>query len=331
MENQNYYSKLEQINRLDPRKNDHRKFVEMYHELTDKLFAEIMTTKIHELYFRVRTSDQRLKTISELGPPPAHLIKGYQRCNPPHRPMFYSSSKRLTALMEARPKVGQTVYLSQWQSRHPLPVNVILQPQNQRLVRATESIAQALFHAHVDTIFTRRVHEVFSEDYKPCAALTEVLTTKFGADQSLRVGDNGLCGLRYPSVFDREGSYNTAFDASFSRNSIYPIHVIEAEIKQVTEEKIDIDIKDTAFDFDGKRILWTGDQNTIPVPYEGLGIGLRNNGKKWLVDVRSKPSSSNEIADFLNEDFRWEVKLVPGQKSSKNIACITALTPNSKR
>lgn len=327
-----YFGLLERINRLSDDDCDYGKLVDLYHDLIEGLATEVMTTKIQELYFRARRNlPEKPQNTSEIGPPPADVVKGFQRCNAPGRPAFYSSSKRSTAILEIRPKSGETIYLSQWQSRKSLPVNIILQPLNQKLVRGQDSIPQALLHAHVDTLFSQRIHEDFSHDYRKSSALAEVLTTRFEHDKNLSVHNDGCIGLRYPSIFDRIGSYNTVFPAHFVDARIYPIHLIEAKVNSVSENQVDLEILDTAVDFEAGKILWTGDRASIPVAYEGRGIRLRSNGKKLLVDVRSTLATPNEIKAFLEEDFGWEYVPVPGQPLPSNLTQFTALTPTGRR
>lgn len=326
-----YFALIERINRLDIDRCDYNELVSLCHGLTNGLAIEIMTAPVHELYFRVRrNSGVRPLRIKDLGPPPEDCVTGFQRCNPPNRSMFYTCSKRGTAILEARSKPGEVVYLSQWQGRHQLPVNIALQPHKQKLVRSDESIPQAMFHAYLDTMFTQRIHVDFSNDYKKSAAITEVLTSAFGPDDKLSVRADGRVGLRYPSIFDYEGSYNTVFPSTFVGDRIFPIHVIEAKIQSISDNRVDIDVLDTAVDFDGERILWTGNPAAIPVPYEGWGIRLRSNGKKWLVDVRSAPPTPDELTAFLEEDLRWGVLPVPGRPLDRDITQQTALMPFRK-
>lgn len=118
-------AKIRELSLLDFDDTPYEVVLEMCSPLFDGLRAPTLTTGA-ELLFRSRVNpSSRPVHVSDLGPPPAEAVVGFQRCNGPGTPMFYTASKRRTALLESRAKTGDIVYLSQWWGKEEYMVNAL--------------------------------------------------------------------------------------------------------------------------------------------------------------------------------------------------------------
>lgn len=210
------------LNRLDLSCTDYPTLVSMFRDAIIGIRVSIGLSPSTELYFRARICNSpKPSEVHEIAAPPAEFVSGFQRCNPPKHSMFYSASKRLTALLECDVQPGDVVYLSQWANNKPTPRNrILLMDDEQEGVSLNAN--EQLLHSYIDTIFTRQIHETFSDAYKLTAALTEVLTTGFTPNGEHDIRDDRTVGLIYPSVVDITGSYNTVFHAPFSSERLVP-------------------------------------------------------------------------------------------------------------
>jgi hypothetical protein len=148
---------IHELNRQDPATSNFEDVVSRLRLASKDTAIPLGQCSASENFFRARVSNnKKLDRVSDLGAPPSELILGYQRCNPPDVPMFYSAAKRLTALLEIDVKPGDIVYLSQWLPKSPLPVNYVFDPQ-EFASRPEVSAKEVLFHSYLDTIFTRPI------------------------------------------------------------------------------------------------------------------------------------------------------------------------------
>jgi len=295
---------IEKLNRL----NLDRVGYEIIKSNIEKMFDGIRiiagTTSSHELFFRARKkTNEKISLISELIAPPPDKVTGFQRCNSPGQPVFYCSSRRVSALLECNAKTGDIFYLSQWIGNTQLPVNKIFDEKENIELLNHISDKEILFHSYMNTMFTRRVHSSFSNDYKITSAISEQLMNKFKKDEKKKIEEDGKIGLRYPSVADIENSYNTAFPPDFAVNRIDLLHVMEIEITDHHENQLQASLLNTAIDFDDEKIIWSNNTGSLPAPRpkEG-GVLFEVVNGKWRVLTTERFSLPNEaINPLLNE------------------------------
>lgn len=296
-------SQLRDLNRLDPDQVDFQELQATYSSLLDGTHLVVGLTSGAELFFRVRVNPPtKPEKTADLGAPPTHLVTGFQRCNEPGKPTLYTSSKRLTALKECRVKSGDRVYITQWIGHGKIPINRLLENEEDSGFERIVSDRDEVIHAHIDAIFARRIHSDFSNDYKFSAAIANVLTTNFNENTEHDIRSDRTIGLRYPSILDRRGSYNTAFHAAFADERLSPMHCIEATVGESDGSQMPLKILDTALEFEEGNIRWTGNPYSVPVLRSADGgVLFRFTGKKWLPEVRTGGMTKGELTALLCE------------------------------
>jgi len=301
--------KIKQLNNIDLDKNDYKFLVSQLRAASDGINMPIQFRSL-EIYFRARVcNSMKIQKVTELGAPPATLITGYQRCNPPGVSMFYAASKRMTALLECDSKEGDTVYLGQWINNTYVPINRIFAQLNDELVEFSESDMH--FHTYLETLFTRQIHKTFNIEYKLTAAAAELLTTRYFHKHTFQthngetetIDTDGTGGLSYPSVTNKSNSYNTVFHANFANKNLKLIHVTQLRITKKTDREYSVKIIDTANETLDGNILWLNSQHSIPKQdiSSRTGIELISNGRDYIVPVYDTPLTDDNINRFLNE------------------------------
>ena len=293
---------ITRLNRLDPEKADYEYIKRTYNTMLPGLGVIINTTKSTEMFFRTRVNpSSKPSKIEEVAAPPAKFIKGYQRCNPPSKPMFYTASKRLTSILECNVQKGDTIYLSQWMGKGKLPINGILDENALKEANFTYSEHETTIHTYFDTLFTRRIHSKFSSDYKFTSAATEVMTTNF-TPGDYNIQTDKTVGLRYPSVHDIQNSYNTVWHTEISESMFEIIHLLEARVTKAQGHDIELEVIDTAVNFNDGKIHWLGDPTQLPemIPDKSR-VPFIKTDSGWTLPIRDKTLTANEMSSFLNE------------------------------
>lgn len=294
-------TRMASLNRLDLSTAKYPTILQAMRNLSTGSSTLIEMVQPQELFFRVRVNPSTKPTsIADLGPPPAELVTGYQRCNPPGVPMFYTASRRVTALLECRVKPGDLVYLSQWIGYHRQPVNTSVEVNKWKDEHAEWTERDGVLYAYFDTLFTRRIHQTFNDDYKLTAAITEILTSGYDKKE-FEIPDHERVGIRYASVVDIDRSYNTAFHA-VAFPSFHFCHVAEISITSVSDKNVEGVLVSNALFADGGKLSWTDDLGQIPaLRPQSRGVRLTYRDSQWCVDVHGDPMNSDEFKDFLNE------------------------------
>ncbi len=293
-------SRIAQLNRLNSRTAGYSTIAETYRTMTYGVTSSVNKNGA-ELYFRVRADlDERPTMLSQLGPPPADKVFGFQRCNPPGVPMFYTASRRMTALLESRVSSGKTVYLSQWIGKQALIVNTSLQEFALGVDSERWDQRNTIFYTHLDTLFTKRVHKDFSDDYKFTAAIAQQFTKGFHKSWE-DIPEDGKIGFQYSSVVDIENSYNTVFHAS-SFDQFDILHFAELKITGVTENSLTAELTGNAVHFPDGSIVWNDDPGLVPAMRpKDRSVGVRWLGDRWQIDVHGRPMTDDEFSAWLNE------------------------------
>ncbi len=293
---------ISQLNSLDLTKSDYKTLKSKVQRITEGMATVIGLTGGGEAFFRVRRNPPaKLTTLTDLGPPPAQYVTGFQRCNAPSEPMFYVASRRSTALAETRVERGDRIYLSQWIGLDQIPFNRLfdadLTDEWQAKIAETSSEVQTYF----ETLFTRRIHATFSDDYKITAAIADHLTTGFTKSDRQKVHDDQTVALRYPSVATKNGSYNTIMHPSFAADRLKPLHVMEIEIMGVNGDSFACRILDNAFTFDGDLIIWTDDPSRYPDENLEPGTLMQSDGQNWNLALSSDAYDQDRVDRLMAE------------------------------
>jgi len=295
---------IRRINRINLAKSDYKTISSIVRRMIVGVPIMVGLTNSHELFFRARRNpDHKLQHVSELCAPPIANVTGYQRCNAPGQPMFYCSSRRITALLECDVQPGDTVYLSQWIGREQVPINKVLSGEEEEVFSLQFDEKDYMFYSFLETLFTKRVAKDFSRDYMITAAISEVFTSEFKPEAERKILDDGRIGIRYPSVVDIENSYNIAFPPDYALKRLDLIHAMELKVVERNEEKIYVSVSDTATDFEADNINWTGDALNAPAPRDAKGgVFFRSEGGKWhVLTVKHLPTPLDDLQDYLNQ------------------------------
>lgn len=299
---------IAKLNRLDPTRADYALIDSTYRRLTDGLHIVVGLTGGGEIFFRVRKNmDHKPAHLSELSAPPAQFVTGYQRCNPPGVPMFYASSTRLGALLETRVAVGDRVYLSEWIGKEQMPVNRVFDtPEMQEIPGVSNSTMHGphddLILTHFDTLFTKRIHSDFSDDYKFTSSIAQQLTKLFPPNDEHNIHDDGFISLKFASVFDIDRTHNTAMHSEFAKERLDLLHVMECEVVSAPEERITVRITDNAVDFENGEIRWSGKPNLVPAfRGERKSVPFRFDGKKWKLELHNGEITESYVEALLIE------------------------------
>ncbi|WP_373413675.1 RES family NAD+ phosphorylase [Ensifer aridi] len=283
---------IKKLNRLDPKLASYSAIVSTYQKLTDGFVTVAGKAGAGELFYRVRrTGGSKPTRTAELQAPPANLVTGYQRCNPPGVPMFYAASRRIGALAEARVEAGELIYLSQWIGRTPIPLNRIFDSEENQVVSGVDMSTvhgpnDDILLAYLDTQFTKRIHSTFADDYKFTAAIAQQLTTNFTPDEFHDIREDGCVALKYPSVWGLERFHNTAMHASFASERLELLHVMELKILSVEDVEISVEVMDTAVEFNSGEIIWSSNPNLVPTLLnDARSVPFVSDGRKWNLQM----------------------------------------------
>lgn len=256
---------IRQLNGLDLSRAEYKTLKQKVRRITEGMSTVIGLTGGGEAFYRVRRNPSAKPTkTDELAAPPAKFVTGYQRCNGPFEPMFYTASRRSTALAETRIEKHDRAYLSQWIGRDQIPFNRLFDPhltdEWQNRIAETSSEIQTFF----ETLFTRRIHSTFSDDYKITAAIADHMINGFIENERHKIHADGKVALRYPSVASKNDSYNTVMPPNFAADRLELLHVMEIEIKDVCDGGFSGTVLDNAYKFTNGMIDWTGNAALYP-------------------------------------------------------------------
>ncbi|WP_339540326.1 RES domain-containing protein [Pseudomonas sp. RA_5y_Pfl1_P24] len=297
---------IRKLNRIDPRSASYDSIRSTFNKITHGLNVVVGIAGGGEMFYRARVASKKPVKITELHAPPAHLVRGYQRCNPPLTPMFYAASQRAGALLETRVSEGDTVYLSQWIARDRIPVNRIFDSEENQAVNGMPAAAFSgpnddLLLAYLDTQFTRRIHASFADDYKFTAAIAQFLTCNFHKDDEHTIRDDGHVALKYPSVLGLDTWHNTAMHAEFASKRLELLHVMELKVLSVNDSSIRVDILDTATTFEAGVICWSSDPSLVPTLLEkNRAVPFIFDGRKWNLQLFEGPVTAAYVEALLS-------------------------------
>lgn len=195
--------------------------------------------------FRARVVSSRPQYLTEIGAPPADVVRTQQRCNRVGEPMFYCSASINVPLHEIQVQSGQEVIISEWKTTADLIVNHVgytsdlfasfgatralpnFGLEGQPTVKVNDSaIARAIEAYEPDLavlrevsnylaqIFAARIEPGNEHLYSPSIAVTEILLT---GDENIVLGPHqGFGGLQYPTMQMNADGDNFALKLSFA-------------------------------------------------------------------------------------------------------------------
>lgn len=291
---------LRELNRVDLERVEFSFLVQRLRAASKGTSIPLGPRPFSEFFYRARVAnEEHLNLVRDLGAPPQELVQGYQRCNPPGQPMFYASSRRITALLEVNAQPGDIVYLGQWVGATDLPINQVLSPEN-FTESPRPSPTDEIFHTYLDTLFTRPIAATFANSYKMTAAAATILSTNFVADTAHGVHSDGTVGLRYSSIAHTHKGWNTAFHAHFARERLQLIHATRIKILARSGEDFRIQLLDTAIETIDGAVIWLANQTSIPIPQKDpRGTTFLSNGRSWILPCYDNPLDETELAIFL--------------------------------
>lgn len=289
---------IKELNRTDLESAD-------FDFLVSKLRAAAEDTAIPlrsraQLLYRARISNsEKIVIVRDLGAPPKEKVTGFQRCNPPGVPMFYGASTPLTALLEVDAQVGDIVFLSQWFPKWHALINHVFD-QGEFATRQNSTPKEILFHSYLDTLFTRPISALFSNQYKLTAAVATVFTTNIELDSEDAGRSDGTVGIRYPSIAHSYRGWNTAFHAAFAAEQLELVHTTQLRVLSRAHENLQISVIDNALEHMDGSLIWTGNPASIPLPNKDpQGINFISNGRSWVLPVYEEMPGDAEVAAFL--------------------------------
>ncbi|NTB99093.1 RES family NAD+ phosphorylase [Agrobacterium tumefaciens] len=299
---------IKKLNRLNPKDASYTAITQTYRNIMHGMTLVAGKLGGGELFYRVRkTGGYKPNSVKELHAPPANLVTGYQRCNPPGIPMFYGASKRIGAIYETRVEAGDTICLSQWIGNESIPVNKIFDSEeNQEILGVERSSIEGpnddILLAYLDTQFTKRIHTTFADDYKFTSAIAQELTCGFTPDEKRGIKDDGFIALKYPSVLNANLSYNTAMHSSFAADRLELIHVMEIKVLSINGTEVDIEIIDTSNDIQNGCIIWSGRTDLVPeIISEPRGVPFIFDGRRWSLLMHEGPITREYINMLMTD------------------------------
>lgn len=111
MKNKNATRIIRKLNQLNYRKVSYDHVKRLIRDLISSVPLVLYKTKPNGPIFRAVSFIKKPIYISQLGHPPPECITGYQRCNPPGKPVFYGSADPCTPIMEVGVHPGIYIYI----------------------------------------------------------------------------------------------------------------------------------------------------------------------------------------------------------------------------
>lgn len=223
-------------------------------EQIDKLFVGIAIRGItphreSRLYRGVIYSDKP-HDVRQLGYPPKEIIISYQRCNPPHKPMFYCSPDPAAVFYELNVKEGDRLYLSKWSVIKDFFLLQLAPNADDGQGSHFQDIVLTFF----ETKFSQPIHDTYSSQYKITSAIAEHMSKGNIDDRK----DIEIGGMTYPSVSHPNRSENVAIRHDIAETCLRLDYVEELQIKSVADKVIEYDRKDFCSRFPDDKINWQG-------------------------------------------------------------------------
>lgn len=269
------------LNKMNLVKADYNNIKRLIKEM---IFLADFNAEIHaskSQYFRGRISKDKLSDISDLTYPPSKNILNYQRCNSPHKPMFYCTESTRPIYSELNVQPGDIVYLSNWSLKEDIYV-ITIPPD---LVKEEGDKRNQLISAYFDTVFSQPIHETYTEQYKITSAISEVITEqKISFEDTQSEGSIKIpeVSLKYPSVQYPSEAYCLAFHPEIVDQYLNLEYVEEILVTEAINRTYRIERKDGASNFKDGKINWTGRPLNWKIEEPGKQLNMKAELGSWV-------------------------------------------------
>lgn len=239
---------IRQLNRMDLSRADYG----YIKELINKLFVGVpirgITPHKDARLYRGRVSGDKPSTVAQLSYPPADKVINFQRCNPPHAPMFYCSPDPAAIFYELDIKKGDNLYISKWSVTSDFLILQIAPNMKEE----TEHHLRDMVLTFFETKFSQPIHETYSSQYKITSAIAEFMSKGQIADrEKLKLG-----AISYPSVSHPGRSENLAIRPEIVDGCLKLDYVEEVHIDAIRGQEIQYTRTNFASQFPGSKIEW---------------------------------------------------------------------------
>ena len=196
-------------------------------------------------------SNKRIKNISLLKYPPAHVVKKYGRCNLPNQSVFYGTFAWMIAINEMKPSYGDLITKTIWVNKNNIPLKYfpifLNQPEGNFINLSTMNYTDAFFNQtekmfpenarqqvialaqFISNSFAKRVETKNDRDY---------LFSAYFSNKILYDFENGqIDAILYPSVKERLSFENIAIKPNAFDNAFKLSEVRESIIVQVPSHR----------------------------------------------------------------------------------------------
>lgn len=253
------------------------------------------------------TQDKRFVDVQRFSYPPDHRAS-IGRCNWGGKPVFYCSSENGVPIFEVRPKINQTIVLSNWVDKrnegpeinHPIRLDGFITGVEQLLATLPDNITNKtlkesllnddLFNPAIPTAIKEvdtYVGKLFSESHIEGSNLYQFTSS---IAQLLM---SGLDCLVYPSVESRISGYNIAIKKEIVRDRL---KVYGAAMYQVVERDEQI----ARYVLKPKKSLFIHPVYKKPV---WLNVHSKHDHERFIIDPTT-PTAPFDTAELLDhEDF----------------------------
>jgi hypothetical protein len=224
---------------------------------------------------RIFGSNKRIKNISFLKYPPAHVVKKYGRCNLPYQSVFYGTFAWMIAINEMRPDYGDLITKTIWVNKKNIPLKYfpifLNQPDGNFINPRTMKYADDFLN-HVAMMFQENARELvlglsqFISDSFAKRVETEnhrdYLFSAYFSNKILNNFERGqIDALLYPSVKERLSFENiaikpSAFDKVYELSEVRESIVVQVPNHRVKGYFMEVIGECKSFDYSTGDLLW---------------------------------------------------------------------------
>lgn len=220
-------------------------------------------------------SNKRIKNISLLKYPPAHVVKKYGRCNLPNQSVFYGTFAWMIAINEMRPDYGDLITKTIWLNKNNIllkyfpiflnqPDGNFINPRTMKYADDFINQIARMFHENardhvlglsqfISDSFAKRVDTQNDRDYLFSAYFSNKILYDFERGQ--------IDAILYPSVKEKLSFENIAIKPS-AFDKVYELsEVRESIVVQVPSQRdkgyfMEVIAECKSFDYSTGEILW---------------------------------------------------------------------------